>query len=122
MTAMIFLRTQFLRPVAMTLAACLIWLGIACISLCALHSEETEQEHVSLSIGDAAIDEDCCPVSDAVGSMLPERLTIQPLSSDAQPVALTSLLLSSIKPFEPESLALAASPSPPFRRLSVLRI
>jgi hypothetical protein len=122
MTAMIFGKAQFLRPVAMTLAACLIWLGIACISLCATHGEETTQEYVSLSIGDAAPDEDCCPVSDVVGGLLPERFTLQPLSSDAQPMALTSLLLTAIQPFEPVSLTLAATPSPPFRRLSVLRI
>jgi hypothetical protein len=122
MTVMIFGKTQFLRSVAMTLATCLIWLGIACISLCAMHSEETEPENVSLSIHNAATDEDCCPVSAVVGSQLPERFTLQPLSSAAHPMAFTSVLLTDIQPFESVPLTLAATPSPPFKRLSVLRI
>jgi hypothetical protein len=99
----------------------LVWAMLACVSVCASHLEglcaEETPHHSAASL--VSPDTDCCPMIRAIGSN-PERLSVYPGSSlDSNsfllPIGRIAIRINHIPHF-------AATHSPPFERLCILRI
>jgi hypothetical protein len=119
-------RLLIVRSMAILLSASVVWLMVACISLCASHCAEPQETCEALSSDeiDAAHEGDCCPITRTPVSSMPERLTLNLQVSHAEqatapPAAqildLNCHLSGRIEVPYPSS-------SPPLSQLCVLRI
>jgi hypothetical protein len=88
-----------------------------------MHSEESEQEHEALLVYQTTGDEECCPITNAVVGLRPERITIESQVNGAPPAAFTAYTLPLI---HPSTSALRAVPhsisNPPLQQSGILRI
>jgi hypothetical protein len=109
------------RLLAGLMPLCLLWLFVACVSLCAAH-EDAEHEHAMLS---AEIESDpaseSCPVLEAPKGMLAERTNAFPRDEVQASSALFAEPLSRTEARVRDSV-FHSSTDPPFERLRTLRI
>jgi hypothetical protein len=113
------------RVIAALMPLCLVWVFIACISICASHTEAADEGSAVLSIRmNAALLSECCPIIDANKATLTKRSSLDLLASpdiqNSPHASLPSLNQSSIthlrySPFN-------STCDPPFERLRILRI
>jgi hypothetical protein len=106
-----------------------LWAFAGCVSLCSIHSAETQKTH--LAIPSSGIershdtDTDCCPITATPATALPERLLIgsQVCGDHHVSIALAHELSNQFAGGHVHNVSLAPSTSdPPFERLSILRI
>ncbi len=119
-------RSTASRSLAIWLPICLMWMFVACVSLCLLHVE-AEDETPSVLTPVTAVnspDSDCCPFIESTSGILLERQSsIRPVSGDVQA---SFVHAPSPKSYATRSQAhLAIQPptsDPPLERLGVRRI
>ena len=114
------------RTVATVLSASVVWLMVACLSLCSSHcaeSEETCSVMAPVEI-DAAHETDCCPITSAPVSLKPERLSLNLQATNAGQAVVTSAAQSFNASFPLTARIEVPYPSssPPLLQSCVLRI
>jgi hypothetical protein len=117
------------RVLAAVLPGFFLWAFAGCVSLCSIHSAETQKTHLDVSSSGIErshdTDTDCCPITATPATALPERLLIasQVCGDHHVSIALAQELSSHLAGGHVRSARLAPSTSdPPFERLSILRI
>jgi len=114
------------KLLAALLSVTLIWVFVACVSICTRESREGHLKSLAVSPNELADASDCkgCPVTAFPKARVPERLA---QDADTQtPAAVRSLILSvdpsagSVSPVTRERQRLYADP--PRKRLTALRI
>lgn len=102
------------------LPLCLVWVFLACVSLCAAQTDECEKP---LTIRpDSSQEANHCPLTQAIDGVMPERQ-----ASSTRVTAQTNLLaetvaIDSCAPLSESVLRFTSSPDPPLKLLCVLRI
>ena len=75
------------RGLALGLPVCLLWLFLACLTVCSSHAEKesfAESKSSSSAYSLVSADsEDCCSVSGGERSVIPERITLTWISTKA---------------------------------------
>jgi hypothetical protein len=111
---------------AILLTASVVWLMVACISLCSSHCAEPEEYRAVFSAKEigGAHESDCCPITNAPASLKPERLflDLQTSNADQTCTPAATQLHSWNHPRFGKIEVPNPSSSPPLSQLCVLRI
>jgi hypothetical protein len=120
MAKMFSQRSTTTRLLAAWMPLCVVWVFVACVSLCAAQSDECEKSLVQRL--DAPQEASHCPIREAVDGLIPER---QAFSPQAIPQAIRpsgTTASESYLPISASGLLLPSSADPPLKLLGVLRI
>ena len=119
-------RTLLIRLTATLLPVCLVWVFVACVSLCSAHPAEAGEAAavVSWDVADDAPESDCCPVSEASQGALPERTSQSPQAGTELHTPTPKMTGPGVTGAVRRAPASASftSPDPPFEQLRALRI
>ena len=121
-----FSRLALLRSsLALILTVSFFWIPVACMTICT--ESGAEQGPYATSLPDsfsASHDRDCCPIADALPSVLPEhRVTTLPRDNHLQVGQISTVRLVGLSLLERGLVAIPVSNSdPPLERLCALRI
>jgi hypothetical protein len=121
---MISAHSLITRSIALLLPVCLIWLFIACVTLCSMHVDGYKLTHagsLSSTASTASGEIDCCPFTESLRSVLPERSVLEVPAAEHTPVALVVGASDYEMSFH-HFLTASGSSDPPLKRLRTLRI
>jgi hypothetical protein len=113
-------RSSTTQVIAACLPLCLVWVFVACVSLCAVRADGCEKP-LAEELG-ASHEASHCPITEAIEGLIPERQT------SSQQVIIQAILpdetiaADSYRPISATGLLLPSSSDPPLELLGVLRI
>lgn len=122
---MVLLRAIKTRFMPVLLSLWLMGLSLACVSICSMHCEETDESFgwvIQDEIGDSH-ESECCPIAPTLVSNLPERPSIAlQMSADHISVIPATIRTSQTLSNHRNNSFWSSSLDPPFERLCTLRI
>ena len=119
-------QTSIERCIAVLLSASVVWLMVACVSLCSSHCIEQEEEAsapLSREEFDIAHEVDCCPITSTPVSLMPERQSLSLVTNADQAITAAAPQLFNLKSVHSSRVEVPyTSSGPPLSQLCVLRI